>query len=121
MKPHGDNGGLHLPAPDYGNWVPKRMIYIPVAVRKALQVLKKNGAFVFQDEFHVRRIYGDLEQLIAAIKSWGVSNVNLVETRHSKSTPRLLKVPFILGKSPWSKGGNKSSSQHKGLKVSRFG
>jgi ubiquinone/menaquinone biosynthesis C-methylase UbiE len=66
-------------------------------IREALRVVKKGGKFAFQDEFLMKKIYGDPEELITTIKSWGTSKAEFIQTRHSPSIPRLLKVPFILG------------------------
>jgi ubiquinone/menaquinone biosynthesis C-methylase UbiE len=66
-------------------------------IREALRVLKKGGKFAFQDEFLIKKIYGDPDDLINTIKSWGIAKVEFIQTRHSGFVPRLLKVPFILG------------------------
>jgi len=66
-------------------------------IREALRVIKKGGKFAFQDEFLIKQIYGNPDDLIAAIKSWGISNVEFVQTREADFIPRALKVPFILG------------------------
>jgi ubiquinone/menaquinone biosynthesis C-methylase UbiE len=66
-------------------------------IREALRVVKKGGKFAFQDEFLMKKIYGDPEELITTIKSWGTSKAEFIQTRNSPFIPRLLKVPFILG------------------------
>ena len=66
-------------------------------IREALRILKKGGKFAFQDEFLIKKMYGDPEELIATIKSWGTANVEFIYTRDSLFIPRLLKAPFILG------------------------
>jgi ubiquinone/menaquinone biosynthesis C-methylase UbiE len=66
-------------------------------IREALRVLKKGGKFSFQDEFLVKQIYGNPDDLVATIKSWGISKVECVKTRDAKFIPRLLKVPLFLG------------------------
>jgi ubiquinone/menaquinone biosynthesis C-methylase UbiE len=66
-------------------------------IREALRVLKKGGKFAFQDLFLSKKIYGDLGELLNAIKSWGTAKVEFIQTRNSPFIPRLLKVPFILG------------------------
>jgi ubiquinone/menaquinone biosynthesis C-methylase UbiE len=66
-------------------------------IREALRVLKKGGRFAFQDEFLIKKMYGDPDALMATIKSWGITEVELVQTRDLPFIPRLLKVPFILG------------------------
>jgi ubiquinone/menaquinone biosynthesis C-methylase UbiE len=66
-------------------------------VREALRVVKKGGAFSFQDEFLVKPLFGDIDDLIETIKSWGISKVEFVQTRDADFIPRALKLPFILG------------------------
>jgi SAM-dependent methyltransferase len=66
-------------------------------IREALRVVKKGGKFSFQDEFMVKQVFGDMDDLIATVKSWGVSKVEFVQTRDADFIPRALKVPFILG------------------------
>ena len=66
-------------------------------VREALRVVKKGGDFSFQDEFLLKQLFGDMDGLIEAIKSWGISKVEFVQTRDVDFIPRALKLPFILG------------------------
>ena len=66
-------------------------------IREALRILKKGGKFAFQDEFLIKKMYGDPEELLALIKSWGTANVEFIYTRNLPFIPRLLKTPFILG------------------------
>jgi ubiquinone/menaquinone biosynthesis C-methylase UbiE len=66
-------------------------------VREALRVVKKGGAFSFQDEFLLKQLFGDIDDLIETIKSWGISKVEFVRTRDADFIPRTLKLPFILG------------------------
>ena len=66
-------------------------------IREALRILKKGGKFAFQDEFLIRKMYGDPEALLTTIKSWGTAKVEFIYTRNSLFIPRMLKAPFILG------------------------
>jgi SAM-dependent methyltransferase len=66
-------------------------------VREALRVVKKGGAFCFQDEFLVKQLFGEVDDLIETIKSWGISKAEFVQTRDADFIPRALKLPFILG------------------------
>jgi SAM-dependent methyltransferase len=66
-------------------------------IREALRVVKKGGKFSFQDEFLIKQLFGDIDDLIATIKSWGISKVEFVQTRDADFIPRALKLPFILG------------------------
>jgi SAM-dependent methyltransferase len=66
-------------------------------VREALRVVKKGGAFSFQDEFLFKQLFGEIDDLIETIKSWGISKVEFVRTRDADFIPQALKPPFILG------------------------
>jgi SAM-dependent methyltransferase len=66
-------------------------------LREALRVVKKGGRFSFQDEFLFKQFFGDIDDLIETIKSWGISEVEFVPTRDADFVPRALKLPFILG------------------------
>ena len=65
-------------------------------VREALRVVRKGGSFAFQDLFMFRRIYGDMDDFLAAIRSWGIERVEFVETRNAPFIPRMLKLPFMV-------------------------
>jgi SAM-dependent methyltransferase len=66
-------------------------------IREALRVVRKGGAFAFQDEFLVKQFYGNPDELIAIIKSWGISKVEFVQTRDADFVPRVLRLPLLLG------------------------
>jgi ubiquinone/menaquinone biosynthesis C-methylase UbiE len=66
-------------------------------VREALRVVRKGGKFSFQDEFLIKQLFGDIDDLIDAIKSWGINKVQFVQTRDAEFIPRALKLPIILG------------------------
>jgi ubiquinone/menaquinone biosynthesis C-methylase UbiE len=66
-------------------------------IREALRVVRKGGAFAFQDEFLVKQFYGNPEDLIAIIKSWGISKVEFVQTRDADFIPWVLRLPLLLG------------------------
>ncbi|MBX3085160.1 MAG: class I SAM-dependent methyltransferase [Anaerolineae bacterium] len=67
-------------------------------IREALRVIRKGGAFSFQDMFLDKEIYGDMDTLLAAIRSWGIDEVRFVETSTILNLPRLLRHPRVLGK-----------------------
>jgi len=73
-------------------------------IREALRVTKKGGEFVFQDLFLLRQVYGEPEELAAAIKSWGVTRVEFVETGNASFIPMALKLPFMMGRIAMIKG-----------------
>jgi SAM-dependent methyltransferase len=66
-------------------------------IREALRVVKNGGKFAFQDLFLWKQIYGDIDDLMTAIRSWGVSKVEFVKTRDAEFIPSALKLPFMLG------------------------
>ncbi|MGQ9683001.1 MAG: class I SAM-dependent methyltransferase [Anaerolineae bacterium] len=66
-------------------------------VREALRVLKPGGAFAFQDLFLWRRIYGDVDALVAEVKGWGAAEVRFEDTSRLAWIPRALKLPFMVG------------------------
>lgn len=66
-------------------------------IREALRVVRKGGKFVFQDLFLWKRVYGNIDQLLATIRSWGVEEVSFVATCESEFIPKPLKLPFMLG------------------------
>jgi ubiquinone/menaquinone biosynthesis C-methylase UbiE len=66
-------------------------------IREALRVVKKEGGFAFQDLFLVKSIYGEVDDLLTAIRSWGIQDVKFVNTSTNGFIPRLLKLPFMVG------------------------
>jgi SAM-dependent methyltransferase len=67
-------------------------------IQEALRVVKKGGKFAFQDLFLLKQLYGTPQELIETMKSWGISEVEFVETRNSDFIPPALKLPFMLGR-----------------------
>jgi SAM-dependent methyltransferase len=66
-------------------------------IREALRVVKKGGRFVFQDLFLWKRIYGEPDDLIRAVQSWGISKVEFINTSKLTFIPKVLRLPFMLG------------------------
>jgi SAM-dependent methyltransferase len=67
-------------------------------IREALRVIRKGGAFAFQDMFLDRKLYGDIGALLATIQSWGIEEVQFVEIGRMLHLPWLLRHPRVLGK-----------------------
>jgi SAM-dependent methyltransferase len=67
-------------------------------IREALRVVKKGGHFAFQDLFLVKELYGEVDDLLETIKSWGITEVSFVDTSASEFIPAALKLPFMVGK-----------------------
>jgi len=66
-------------------------------VREALRVVRKGGRFVLQDLFLLKGTYGETDDLVATVRSWGVSKVEFVRTCDAPFIPRALKLRFMLG------------------------
>jgi len=66
-------------------------------IKEALRVVKKGGRFVFQDLFLWKQVYGEVDDLLETIRSWGIETVEFVDTSDSDFIPTALKLPFMLG------------------------
>jgi SAM-dependent methyltransferase len=66
-------------------------------IEEALRVVKNGGWFAFQDLFLWKRVYGQVDNLLETIKSWGIERVEFVNTSDSDFIPKALKLPFMLG------------------------
>jgi len=67
-------------------------------IKEALRVLKPGGNFVFQDLFLSNFYYGNIDDLVNEIKSWGVKDARFVNTSKSTFIPKALRLPFMIGK-----------------------
>jgi len=66
-------------------------------IKEALRVVKKGGSFAFQDLFLWKRVYGEVDDLLQTIRSWGIESVDFVNTCDSEFIPKGLKLPFMVG------------------------
>ena len=66
-------------------------------IKEALRVVKKGGSFAFQDLFLWKRVYGEVDDLLQTIRSWGIERVDFVNTSDSEFIPKGLKLPFMVG------------------------
>jgi SAM-dependent methyltransferase len=67
-------------------------------IREALRVVKKGSAFAFQDLFLLKRHFGDIDNLVAMMQSWGVEEVAFADTSDSDFIPKALRLPFMVGR-----------------------
>jgi ubiquinone/menaquinone biosynthesis C-methylase UbiE len=67
-------------------------------IREALRVVKKGGKFAFQDLFYLKQFYGTPDELVATLKSWGITKIEFIETRNASFIPAALKLPFMVGR-----------------------
>jgi ubiquinone/menaquinone biosynthesis C-methylase UbiE len=66
-------------------------------IREALRVVKKGGKFAFQDLFLEPKTFGETGELLALIRSWGVTRVEFERTCDAPFIPWALKLPFMVG------------------------
>jgi len=66
-------------------------------LQEALRIIPKGGFFTFQDLFLWKAVYGDINELIDTIKSWGIEKVEFINTSNLPFIPKLLKLPFMVG------------------------
>jgi len=67
-------------------------------IKEALRVVKRGGAFAFQDLFLLKRHFGEVDDLVAMIKSWGIKEVAFANTSDSEFIPKALRLPFMVGR-----------------------
>jgi SAM-dependent methyltransferase len=66
-------------------------------LKEALRVVKKGGRFAFQDLFLIKGLYGEVDDLLGAVRGWGVEDVQFVKTSGADFIPYALKLPFMVG------------------------
>ena len=66
-------------------------------VKEALRVLEPGGAFAFQDLFRLKGAYSEIDDLLAAIRAWGVAEVEYIDTGNAEFIPAALRLPFMVG------------------------
>jgi ubiquinone/menaquinone biosynthesis C-methylase UbiE len=67
-------------------------------IQESLRVVRKGGAFSFQDLFLVEKFYGEVDVLLKFIGSWEIEEVYFTNTANLVYIPRLLRFPWMLGK-----------------------
>ncbi len=67
-------------------------------IEEALRAVRRGGSFAFQDLFLVRAYYGPVENLLKSVESMGVSEVHFMDTSKYPFIPKILKLPFMLGR-----------------------
>ena len=69
-------------------------------VREALRIVKKGGAFSFQDMFSQKALYGDMEEFVEELKKEGITEIHYIGNLEKK-------LDFIPGyaAAPWMISG----------------
>jgi hypothetical protein len=52
---------------------------------------------VLQDLFLIKAYYGKLDELIKAVRGWGIQEVEFIRTCDEPFIPKLVKLPFMVG------------------------
>ena len=66
-------------------------------IKEALRVLKKDGAFSFQDMFLDEKLYGKRDDLVRTMQNWGLQEVRFLDSHEILSIPGLLNTGRALG------------------------
>lgn len=67
------------------------------AIKEALRVVRKGGSYAFQDIFLWKMVYGEVDNLLETIRSWGIERVEFVNTSRAEFISQALKLPFMVG------------------------
>ena len=65
-------------------------------IREALRVLKPGAPFAFEDVFHSKKHYPDLDALVETL-SHEVAEIRFVDTRRNDFVPAFLRTPLVAG------------------------
>ena len=66
-------------------------------IKEAFRVLKKGGNFAFQDLFLRKSVYGEIDDLLEKVRTWGIKNVEFLDTGKSKFIKGPMRLSFMLG------------------------
>jgi SAM-dependent methyltransferase len=66
-------------------------------IKEALRVLKKGGAFSFQDMFLDEKLYGKRDDLVKLMQNWGLQEVQFLDSHEILAIPALLNTSRSLG------------------------
>ncbi len=64
--------------------------------QEMLRVLKPGAAFVIQDTFYDKRVYGDINEFVEKLRP-RVKEIHFEDTRKPDYAPRFLNTPLVLG------------------------
>jgi SAM-dependent methyltransferase len=66
-------------------------------IKEALRTVKRGGIFVFHDLFYVKNIYGNPDKMIDELRTFGISEINIINTSKMEIIPKFLRTSFMLG------------------------
>lgn len=66
-------------------------------VREALRVVKKGGAFAFQDMFAQEKLYGNMEEFVELLKEEGIQEIHYIANVEKEDfIPKFVQAPWML-------------------------
>lgn len=66
-------------------------------VREALRVVKKGGAFAFQDMFEQKALYGDMNEFVELLKKEGITEVHYIgNIDKTDLVPKFVTAPWMI-------------------------
>lgn len=66
-------------------------------VREALRVVKKDGAFAFQDLFSQTQVYGNMEEFIEELRREGIQEIHYIPNVEKQGfIPKFVQAPWML-------------------------
>ncbi len=68
-----------------------------LVVKEALRVVKKGGAFAFQDLFGMEALYGDMEAFVEELKAEGIQEIHYIaDIERLGFVPKFVQAPWML-------------------------
>lgn len=69
-----------------------------ILLKEALRVVKKGGAFSFQDMFSQKALYGDMDEFVRILKAEGISEVHYIGNLEKKLEfiPGFVTTPWMI-------------------------
>ena len=69
-----------------------------ILLKEALRVVKKGGAFSFQDMFSQKALYGDMDEFVRILKAEGISEVHYIGNLEKKLgfIPGFVTTPWMI-------------------------
>ncbi len=68
-----------------------------LVVKEALRIVKKGGAFAFQDLFGIEALYGDMEAFVEELKAEGIREIHYIaDIERLDFVPKFVQAPWML-------------------------
>lgn len=86
-----------------------------ILLKEALRVVKKGGAFSFQDMFSQKALYGDMDEFVRILKAEGISEVHYIGNLEKKLEfiPGFVTTPWMIREWEFCMEKNKPATEYK--------